>query len=244
MPQIDVCLSPKLIQEYGIKGKIVVVVDILRATSCMVTALANGAQSIIPVATVEECSAYKGDEKCLKAAERDGKKVEGFELGNSPYSYLDPYIDGSSIVITTTNGTLAIQLSTEADEILIGAFLNISALAQYLLTQEKDVLIVCAGWKNKMNLEDTIFAGALVQLIESKFSSTNDSTVAARVLHEIAKIDLFKFITGHSSHYKRLQSLHLDKDIKYCLQFDIYSIIPKMYGHQMLIMGSDKVTVS
>lgn len=232
---IDVCLSPKLIKEYGTKDKIVVVVDILRATSCMVTAFANGVKSIIPVETVEECKALQCHGH-LAAAERDGKLVEGFEIGNSPFSYMQPNIEGKTIVITTTNGTTAIKLSSEADEILIASFLNLSAVAQYLLNKGKDVLIVCAGWKNKMNLEDTLFAGALIQKLRDGFSSTNDSTTAAIILYEAAKDDMFGFVTGHSSHYKRLKSLELDKDIAFCMQIDLYTVIPVMNGEEMLAM--------
>lgn len=235
MRNIEVCLSPKLICEYGAKGKIVVVIDILRATSCMVTAFAHGAKSIFPVETIEECKSLQ----CLghlAAAERDGSIVEGFEIGNSPFSYLQPNIQGQSIVVTTTNGTVAIKLSAEADEILIGSFLNKTAVAQYILAQDKDVLLVCAGWKYKMNLEDTIFAGALVALLKGEFESANDSTTAATILYETAKQDLFAFVTGNSSHYKRLKSLTLDKDIAFCLQQDIYTVIPVMQGAEMIAM--------
>lgn len=235
MRNIEVCLSPKLIGEYGAKGKIVVVVDILRATSCMVTAFAHGAKAIFPIETIEECKALQGLGH-LAAAERDGKIVEGFEIGNSPFSYLQPNIVGQSIAVTTTNGTVAIKLSAEADEILIGSFLNKTAVAQYILAQHKDVLIVCAGWKNKMNLEDTIFAGALVELLQGEFESANDSTTAAAILYNTAKQDLFAFVTGHSSHYKRLKTLALDKDIAFCLQRDIYTVIPVMRGSEMVPM--------
>ncbi len=235
MPNIDVCLSPQLIGQYGAEGKIVVVVDILRATSCMVTAFANGVTCILPVETVEECAEFK-TKGHLTAAEREGKIVDGFEIGNSPFSYLQPNIKGQTIGITTTNGTKAIKLSAAAEQILIGAFLNKTVIAQYLLAQNKDVLIVCAGWKNKMNLEDTLFAGALVSLLETSFISVNDSAVASKVLYEAAKNNLFAFVTQNSSHYKRLKNLNLDKDIAFCLQQDIYQVIPTMKGSEMVAM--------
>ena len=235
MPNIDVCLSPQLITQYGAEGKIVVVVDILRATSCMVTAFAHGAKCILPVETLEECTAFQAKGH-LTAAEREGKIVEGFKIGNSPLSYQLPNICGQTIGITTTNGTAAIKLSATADEIIIGAFLNKTAIAQYLSAQNKDVLVVCAGWKNKMNLEDTIFAGALVEILENQFTSTNDSTVAAKILYQAAKSDLFAFITGNSSHYKRLKNLNLDEDIAFCLQQDIYPLIPVMKGAEMVML--------
>jgi 2-phosphosulfolactate phosphatase len=236
MLNVDVCLSPGLIGDYGVKNKVVVVVDILRATSCMVTALSNGAFKIVPVESVDECWELK-EKGYLAAAERDGKIVAGFEIGNSPYSYLTKEINGSNIAITTTNGTKAIKLSKDADQILIGAFLNLSSLARYILLCGKDVLIVCAGWKNKMNLEDTIFAGALLDKLKEKYISSNDSAIAASLLYNMAKKDLFGFITQHSSHYKRLKNLNLDKDIAYCLQIDAYDTIPVMNNDQMVVLN-------
>ena len=218
-------MSPELIKNYGEDNKIVVVVDILRATSCMVTAFEHGVKTIIPVSSLEECEVYK-QKGYITAAERNGKIVEGFDMGNSPFSYMNPSFKGKAIVVTTTNGTSAIQRLDKAKEVIIGSFLNKSAIAKYLIKKKEDVLILCAGWKGKMNLEDTIFAGALVEELKDHFYFENDSAFAAQTLYHCSCNDLFHFITVNSSHYKRLKGLHLDEDIKFCLQQDIYNVIP------------------
>lgn len=236
MRNLEVCLSPELIKNYGVDNKTVVVVDILRATSCMVTAFAYGVKSIIPVATLEECEQYRG-KGCIAAAERNGRVVEGFDIGNSPFSYMDPGFRNKTIALTTTNGTLAIQRVNSAAEVLIGSFLNKSAIADYLKTVTNDILILCAGWKGKMNLEDTIFAGALVEELKGSFYYENDSAFASQTLYNCSKNDLFHFITANSSHYKRLKSLNLDKDIRFCVQNDLYNIIPRL-KEGVLIAGN------
>jgi 2-phosphosulfolactate phosphatase len=242
MRNLEVCLSPELIKQYGVDNKVVVVVDILRATSCMVTALAHGVKGIIPVDSLEECEQYK-KKGYIGAAERDGRIARGFDIGNSPYSYMDSTLKGKTIALTTTNGTLAIQKCSPASEIIIGAFLNKSILSNYLLNHSADVLILCAGWKGKMNLEDTLFAGALVEDLRNYFSIENDSAFAAQTLYNCAKKDLFKFVTANSSHYKRLKNLNLDKDIKYCMQQDIFPVIPIMKDGMLVKMKMEPVSV-
>ncbi len=233
MKVVEVCLTPDLVKTYGVENKVVVVVDILRATSVMVTALAHGIKSITPVASVEECQVLK-DSGYLAAAERDGKTVEGFDFGNSPFTYMDKSFVGKKLAVTTTNGTLAISRSLNADEVVIGAFLNITAVANYLKSQDKDVMILCAGWKGKVNLEDTIFAGALVDLLVTSFDTENDSAIAALALYKMAKEDMLAFLKN-SSHAKRLQGLSIIKDIAFCLQRDTYPIIPVLRNGELVV---------
>ncbi len=232
MKIVEVCLTPDLVKTYGVENKVVVVVDILRATSVMVTALSHGIKSITPVATVEECKALK-DKGYLAAAERDGKTVEGFELGNSPFTYMDKSFAGKKLAVTTTNGTLAITRSVMAEEVVIGSFLNISSVAQYLKNQEHDVMILCAGWKGMVNLEDTIFAGALVEMLSDSFDSENDSAIAALALYKMAKEDMMAFLKN-SAHAKRLQGLSIIKDISFCLERDVYNIIPVLKNGELV----------
>src|ERR1700754_471578 len=160
--RLDVCLSPALIPLYKVEDYIVVVIDIFRATSSICYGIENGAEAIIPVSQVEECSAYreKGLDYLL-AAERDGKVVDGFDFGNSPFSYTREKVGGKTVVLTTTNGTHALHQSIRAKRIVIGSFLNLTALCNWLAAQPEDVVLVCAGWKNNFNLEDTLFAGAV-----------------------------------------------------------------------------------
>ncbi|MFT2008440.1 2-phosphosulfolactate phosphatase [Pontibacter sp. 13R65] len=225
MPSIDVCVSPELIHLFDLKGKAVVAVDILRASSTMVTAFAHGAAFIIPVTQLEECLGF-AQKGCLTAAERDGIKADGFDFGNSPFSYMIPEVKGSTIAITTTNGTRAIRLSEAAEEIIIGSFLNLETVVNHLAELQLDVLVVCAGWKGMFNLEDTLYAGAVAeQLLERGFSSGSDATLGALHLYQNAKADLFQYLQA-SSHVQRMQRLHITKDIHFCLQHNVYDVLP------------------
>lgn len=232
MPLLDVCFSPELLHLYELKNRIVVVVDILRATSSMVTGLAHGLEKIIPVSTLAECQEYS-KKGYLTAAERDGQKADGFDFGNSPFSYMAENLRGRTVAMTTTNGTHAIRLSLAAEQVVIGAFLNLSSVAAYLQEKQKDVLVVCAGWKGKFNLEDTLFAGALAQKLATTFAPENDATLAAGHLYEIAQNDLAGFLSK-SSHVQRLQNLHIYEDITYCLQHDIYDLVPILAGDYLV----------
>lgn len=226
MKTIDVCLSPDLMHLYDVKGKSVVVVDILRATSSMVTAFAHGVKGIYPVARLEDCRAMK-TQGFLIAGERDGEKVADFDLGNSPFEYMAEGIRGAQIAFTTTNGTQAIAKSTGAKEIVVGAFLNLSAVAEHLIESRNDILIICAGWKGKVNLEDTVFAGAVVEKLKDKFALACDAPLAAQHLYNCAKDDLIKFL-NESSHVKRLNRLNIHDDMKFCCTIDEYNVVPSL----------------
>jgi 2-phosphosulfolactate phosphatase len=232
MKNIDVCLTPDLLHQYELENKIVVVVDILRATSCMVSGLANGVKEIVPVAELEECKALQNS-GYLAAAERNGSKAEGFDMGNYPFEYLNNNDIGKKVAVTTTNGTRAIHKSLAAKEILIGAFLNLNALANYLKTKEEDVIVLCAGWKGKFNLEDTLFAGALCHHLKSDFEFACDAPLAAEAMYLTARHDMMKYMED-SSHAKRLAKLNVKKDIAYCIQESIYDVIPYLSGKALV----------
>jgi 2-phosphosulfolactate phosphatase len=234
MRNIEVCLTPELVDLYDAKGKVVVVIDILRATSCMTTAIAHGIKSLIPVASLQECKELqiKG---FIAAAERDGKMADGFDIGNSPFSYMEKSLIGKTIAMTTTNGTQAIVKSKDAEEVVIGSFLNKSAIINYLSSQPNDVLLLCAGWKGKINLEDTLFAGAVIEGLHDIFDSENDSAIAALTLYKSAKNDIMKFLSK-SSHVKRLKGLNITKDIAFCLNSDVYNVIPVLRGKELVMM--------
>lgn len=235
MNSIDVCISPDLLHLYKLEGKIVVVVDILRATSCMTTAFANGVQSIIPVATLEECLEYK-NKGYLAAAERDGKTADGFDLGNSPFSYMDPSFKGKTLVVTTTNGTQAITKSKAAAQILIGAFLNKTAMINYLANQSMDVLVLCSGWRGTFNMEDTLYAGALVSGLEGKLHHDSDSALMAKRLYDSARYDMMKYLED-STHFKRLSRLNSYNDIDFCMTEDLYSVVAAMKEGELVALG-------
>lgn len=224
MRTIDVCLSPELMHLYPVHDLAVVVVDILRATSCMTTAFAFGIESIIPVASLDEALSRKS-ELTFTAGERDGKKVDGFDLGNSPFEYMQPHLKGRSIAFTTTNGTQAIVKSLGAMEVIIGSFLNIGRVAKHLENIESNILVVCAGWKGKFNLEDTLFAGALVDRLQNILKPACDAPLAARHLYQAASSNMANFLKD-SSHVQRLARLGIEKDIAFCLTEDKYNVLP------------------
>jgi 2-phosphosulfolactate phosphatase len=226
MKSIDVCLTPDLMHLYKVQDRTIVVVDILRATSCMTTALAYGVQSIAPFAKLEDCLQMKAMDY-FTAGERDGKKVDGFDLGNSPFEYMHESLRGRKVAFTTTNGTQAIARSVGAEEIIIGSFLNLSAVSNHLRQVRNNILIVCAGWKGKFNLEDTLYAGALVEMMKDHFEPACDAPLAAQQLYECAKTDLHGFLQN-SSHVKRLSRLNVVEDIRFCLTLDKYDVVPVM----------------
>nr|MBC7611510.1 2-phosphosulfolactate phosphatase [Pseudopedobacter sp.] len=231
--KIEVCFTPALLPLYDLKNAIVVVIDIFRATSSICFGIENGAEAIIPVGTVEECIAFE-KEGYLLAAERDGKVVEGFDFGNSPFAYAVDKIKGKTIVLTTTNGTHAIDESKKtAYQVIIGSFLNLDAVCDYLKKQSKDVLLLCAGWKNKFNLEDTLFAGAVVHQLKADDYFLDDSSIAADDLYHQAKDDLVGY-TAKTSHSERLKKLGIEEDIKFCLNVNITKSIPVLVNDRLV----------
>lgn len=232
---LEVCLSPSLIPHYETDGRIVVVIDIFRATSSICYGFENGALEIIPVATIEECKSYEGKDYLL-AAERNGEVVEGFNFGNSPFSYTEDKVRGKKIVLTTTNGTHAINQAKNANKIVIGSFLNLDSLASWLKQENNDVLLLCSGWKNKFNLEDTLFAGAIVQQLRNHISSFCDAAIAAEDLYLKAKETGLREYLYKSSHSQRLKELNIEDDIQFCLKQNICSVIPILKDNKLIPM--------
>lgn len=232
MHKLEVCLSPELIHLFDLKGKIVVVVDILRATTCMTTGIAHGVSEIKPVATLEECSALK-KEGYFTAAERNGEKVEGFDIGNSPFSYMEDRFKGEKIATTTTNGTLAITKSIDAEKVIVGSFLNLNTVANFLKSEGRDVVIHCAGWKGNYSLEDTLFAGALFESLLDSFESDSDAAHSALTIYKAAKGNLLSTVLG-SSHATRLEKHNINKDIEFCVKIDEYNVIPVLRNNSLI----------
>lgn len=229
-----VCLTPALLPLFNVEDYIVVVIDIFRATSSICYGIENGAEAIIPVSQVEECAAYreKGLDYLL-AAERDGSVVDGFDFGNSPFSYTKEKVVGKTVVLTTTNGTHALHLSRSAKKIVIGSFLNLTALSNWLNSQYENVLLVCAGWKNNFNLEDTLFAGAVIEQLKDKGFALDDAAIAANDLFQVGKNDINEYLKK-TSHGERLKKLGIEKDIEFCLQVDLTTAIPVLEGERLV----------
>jgi 2-phosphosulfolactate phosphatase len=223
---VEVCFSPALYDKFHNPDAIVVVSDILRASSAICTAFMNGAKQIIPVGSIEEAKKYK-DKGYLVAAERDGVKLDFADFGNSPYNFTSKRIKEKIVVYSTTNGTQAINLASKAFKVAIGSFLNIQALADWLISEKRQTIILCAGWKDRFSLEDSVFAGSLVQmLIDSGIYETIcDSSLAACDLWSLAKNDLIGYIQK-AAQRNRLQKLGLDDVIEFCHTPDQTNIIP------------------
>jgi 2-phosphosulfolactate phosphatase len=223
---LETCFSPALYEPERHDGSIVVIIDILRATSAICTAFENGAQSIIPVATVPEAKAYK-EKGYLVAAERDGFVLDFADFGNSPFNFVPEKVAGKIIAYSTTNGTGIIKMASSAGYIIIGSFLNISALTSWISDQERNVVLFCAGWKNRFNLEDTICAGAIAErlLSTSLYSTICDSTLAALDLWSLAKDDLRGYIEKVAQR-TRLRDKKLDDCIAFCLTMDFTGKVP------------------
>ena len=231
--KIDVCYTPELIYQFDVTDKTVVVIDILRATSCMVAGLASGVEKIKPVASVEECESL-GKAGYLMAGERDGKKLPQFQLGNSPFDYMDASVKGKKIAATTTNGTRAIDLSKDAPEVLIGAFLNLKSIVAHLSKSERDILLFCAGWKGKYNLEDSLFAGAVIDGLKKQAELDTDAATSAFYLYEGMKDDLYYYIS-RSNHAKRLTKFGIMKDIEFCSRVNEFDVLPKLVEGELKI---------
>jgi 2-phosphosulfolactate phosphatase len=232
MRSISVCLSPELTQLYDLSDKTVVVVDILRATSCMTTAFAHGVAAIKPIANLEECRALSS-RGYITSGERNGEKVEGFDKGNSPFEYMGADIKGKKIAFTTTNGTQAIEKAKGARELLVGSFLNLESVVNYVKASANSVVIICAGWKGRVNLEDSLFAGAVVDALKSEFEIPDDAELMAHQLYIEAKSDMVKFLS-RSSHVKRLNRLNIHKDIEFCLTPNQYNVLPKLVNGELI----------
>ena len=223
---IEVCFSPALFHHFRNTEAIAVIVDILRATSAIVTAFDNGVEQIIPVGTIEEARVLK-EKGFMVAAERDGLVRDFADFGNSPFNFTRERVAGQTIVYSTTNGTQAIHVAQDCHQVLIGAYLNFTALKDWLIKQQRDVIFLCAGWKSKFNLEDTLFAGALGgELISSgKFETICDSTNASIDLYGHASQDMMKYI-DKAAQRSRLRNNKLDDVIDYCHTFDLTRVIP------------------
>ncbi len=234
MNRIEVCFSPSVFDHFDSTNKVVVVVDILRATSVICTMFKNGVKEIIPVRDIEEAKAYKA-KGFLVVAERSGEKLDFADFGNSPFYFTPETVGGKTVVYSTTNGTNAITVGKDASMVAIGSFLNFNAVLKFLLSTQSDILILCAGWKGKFCLEDTLFAGALAsELIKSgSYSTVCDSVYAAMDLWGVAKKDVPGYLEKVAQRH-RLKKLGLDNVIGYCFSFDQTEKVPVLEGNRLV----------
>ena len=227
MNSITICFSPALYSFYNDDNSVVVIVDVFRATTSMCAAFHNGVKSIRTVADIEEARAMK-TQGYLVAAERNVKKVDFADFGNSPFDFTREKVAGKELVFTTTNGTQAVEKAKNGDEIVIGAFSNIDSVKEYCVSAGKNVFILCSGWNNRFCVEDTLFAGALAEkLLDSKqFTTQSDAVNVSLDLWRIAKEDLLSYICK-TEHYERLVKNGLENSVAYCLTENTTPVVPR-----------------
>jgi 2-phosphosulfolactate phosphatase len=228
--KINVTLSPLFVDELYFSGKTSVVIDVLRATTTIVTALNNGAREIIPVNSIEFAMKVSGDAfggQTLLGGERNTKKIEGFNLGNSPREYTREVIGGKSVILFTTNGSKAIVKAKYSELLLICSFINVLAVASYLVKLDKDIEILCSGRNNNFSLEDTVCAGKLIAEIrkQNKKIELTDPAKTSLILSEIYSKNIVKMLND-SEHGKLLVDNGFTEDIDYCAEVGSITSIP------------------
>jgi 2-phosphosulfolactate phosphatase len=237
-PVVEVCFTPAMLKTIaGREEQNVVVVDILRATTAICIAFGYGVNSVIPAESEEQAREMK-DKGWLVAGEKDGIRLSYADFGNSPLEFRNLSIRGKDIVFCTTNGTRAIHLGKEQGKVLIASFVNLEAVCGFLNRDQKDVIILCAGWKNEFSLEDAIFAGAMADLLINAygFLPGTDSTIASITLWDHSASDLMKTVS-RSSHYLRLLGIENRKGLKYCLYPEKFHVVPVLEGDKILDYG-------
>jgi len=233
---IDVFFSPAVVDEAAVEGRTAVVIDVIRATSTLVEALANGAKAIFPTISTEEAvklASSLGREDTILCGERKGMKVEGFDLGNSPAEFTPEVVEGKQLVMTTTNGTRAFVAAEGADRILAASFMNLSAVAEALKGVPK-LVIICSGRENRFSLDDALCAGMLIRILEEAGDGDpereetvfNDAGRVARDLAAQYTVDaafLKSTAAGHA-----LVGVGLDGDLELCADLDRHTLVPEM----------------
>ncbi|MBX3239698.1 MAG: 2-phosphosulfolactate phosphatase [Chitinophagaceae bacterium] len=238
-PTLYTILSPALLNLYDTHHSVVVIIDVLRATSTIATALYNGAETVMPVDSLEKCIALGKSTGGITAGEREGRVIEGLQHGNSPLEYHREFIKNKTLVLTTTNGTKLLHMALEsgAENIVTGAFSNLSAVVGHLISRQQNVILACGAWKDRINIEDTLFAGAVVDRVKGHFQIDCDASSIAHSVYTEAGPDLFSYVkTKHASHYIRLSSYGLEEDIRYCLTPDTANVLP-VYSNGKLSVG-------
>ncbi|MBP5190215.1 MAG: 2-phosphosulfolactate phosphatase [Bacteroidales bacterium] len=239
--RIEVVLSPTLYDGRNIQlHHTTVAVDVLRATSAICAAFCAGADEIVPLDSLEPLPEYRERGYTL-AAERNGEKISGALCGNSPTEYLSMDLRGQRLAYSTTNGTVSILRAASSERLYIGTFANISALSKMLaLDKREDLVVLCSGWKGDPSIEDTLFAGALIEKMFQQgcdIHLINDAAIMAESLWREAKNDLYNYCLK-ATHVKRLQRLNYENDIRWALTLDTCQIVPQYINGKLVICAS------
>ena len=231
MNKLETLFTPEEIKNTELAGKLVVIIDVLRASSTIVTALANGCRGFIPILSPDKAKKKAQEfqnERVLLGGEREGIKIEGFDLGNSPREYKRELAKGKTIIFSTTNGVKTLEMVKGAHRIIIGSFLNLQAVCDYCTNYEGDILIICAGRKGKFSLEDTACAGMMINSLKDVFPGDHqeiDANLTAQLLYVKFGNNILE-ILRKSQHGRYLESIGLGEDLKFCSQMDLFHIVP------------------
>jgi 2-phosphosulfolactate phosphatase len=236
-PSLYTSLSPALLHLYDLSDSVVVIIDVFRATSTIASALANGARAVIPVDSVPKAIEISKNIGGVAAGERDGMIAEGLQHGNSPLEYTREFIEDRTLVLTTTNGTRLLQMALDrnAATIVSGSFPNLSAICEYLQAQQKNVVLGCAGWKDRFNLEDTLFAGAVIDRLQEQFTIHCDSSLMAVSLYKQQKGQLLEFAPRLTHYHRLVKRFGLIEDINFCLTPDVANVLPYYQDGKLII---------
>ncbi len=227
-PILEVCLTPALWNQHDAKDKNVVVIDIIRATSTIASALHHGVKKMIPVETIEEANTWL-EKGYLVAGERDGIKIPHFHFGNSPYEFMSEEVRGKEIIHTTTNGTRCVLMSKSARNIVAGSFVNQDAIFDWIRKENRNTILFCAGWKDHYVMDDALFAGAIVRELSDEFRIIDDSTLSAKLLYRYVRENMLRTVK-QATHFKRLQRLGIENDIKFCMSNPQFDVVPIFDG--------------
>lgn len=231
MNNLETLFIPEEIKNIELAGKLVVMIDVLRASSTIVTALANGCRGFIPILSPDQAKKKAQQfekEGVLLGGEREGTKIEGFDLGNSPREYKKEAVKDKTIIFSTTNGVKTLEMVKSAYEIIIGSFLNLQAVCDYCTNYKGAILIICAGRESKFSLEDTACAGMIINFLRDVFPVACrevDANLTARLLYGRFGNNILEILRT-SQHGRYLESIGLGGDLKFCSQLDFFNIVP------------------
>lgn len=238
--KLDVLLTPAELLPSEIVGRTVVVLDVLRASTTIVEALAAGARTLFPVATIEEAIGLAktlGRDEVLLAGERKALPIEGFDLGNSPREFTAETVGGKMVVMSTTNGTIAITAAAGAGRVVVGAWLNFQAVVDDLVRSGGEPVLLCAGRSNTFGLEDVVCAGhiaaAVMKALPDVAWEMNDGAVAAVALGKEFPDPMKLFPLTHAG--RGLVEAGLGDDLPYCAQTDLRDVLPVLEGRQIVL---------
>ena len=227
-PILEVCLTPALWDQHDPKDKNVVVIDIIRATSTIASALHHDVKKMIPDETVEEANTWL-EKGYLVAGERDGIKIPHFHFGNSPFEFMGEDVRGKEIIHTPTNGTRCVHKSKGARNIVAGSFVNQDAIFDWIKKENRNTILFCAGWKDHYVMDDALFAGAVVRELADDFRIIDDSTLSAKLLYKHVRENMLRTVK-QATHFKRLQRLGIENDIKFCMSNPQFDVVPIFDG--------------